>query len=115
MMPDINIFELNLKWKLNSGERVVADKGYTGVPQILCPKSAKNDKHRKEMSKARARHETLNKRFKEWQCLQQRWRHDRKKHHLVFSTVAGLTQIVIRNGQPLYQINYDSKINFTIE
>jgi len=112
MMPDIKIFESNLKWKMSSGERVVADKGYTGVPQVLCPRSAKNDKHRKEMSKARARHETVNRRFKEWQCLQQRWRHDREKHHLVFSAVAGLTQIEILNGQPLYQIDYDSKIKF---
>ena len=41
MMPDIKIFESNLKWKLNSGERVVADKGYTGYLKYFVPSQQK--------------------------------------------------------------------------
>ena len=67
------------------------------------------------MSKVRARHKTVNRRFKEWQCLQQRWHHNREKHPLVFSAVAGLMQIEILNGQPLTQIDYDSKIKFAFK
>ena len=41
MMPDIKIFESILKWKMSSDKRVIADKGYTGVPHVLCSRSAK--------------------------------------------------------------------------
>ena len=54
----------------------------------------------------RARHETVNKRFKQWGCLQNKFRHDILKHAEVFRAVAVITQIAIETGEPLFEVNY---------
>ena len=112
MMPDTKIFDRDLRWMIDSTEKIVADKGYRGLINVLTPLNAKDEKHKKQMALARARHETVNRRFKQWQCLQQRWRHDRNKHKEVFIAVASLTQIEIVNGHPLFQVAYESQISF---
>lgn len=104
MMPDIRIFRLKLKDSLLPGEQVVADKGYRGDPKTCTPEEAKNEDHKKSMSRSRARHETINGRFKKWGCLKQIWRHDRNKHNLVFKAVATITQLEMENGYPPFQI-----------
>jgi hypothetical protein len=52
----------------------------------------------------RSRHESCNKRFKEWEILNQVFRHGVDKHRDVFLAVAALTQINIRSGNPLWQV-----------
>ena len=110
MMPDTKIYFRDLRWILDTSEKIIADKGYQGLINVMTPFEAKDEKHKKQMALARARHETVNRRFKQWHCLQERWRHDRNKHQDVFIAIVCLTQIEILNGHPLFQVTYDRKV-----
>ena len=110
LMPDITIFRLNLKQLLMPGEKVIADKGYRGDTKTCTPFEAKNKIHERAMSLGRARHETVNCRFKTWGALQQVWRHSNIKHALTFRSVATITQLEIQNSRPLFQVSgYEDK------
>lgn len=61
---------------------------------------------RKAKGLARGRHETLNRRFKQWQILSQRYRHDLNLHGKIFRAIAAITQIDIRAGNPPFQVEY---------
>ena len=58
------------------------------------------------MSIVRQRHETVNRRLKQWRILKGVFRHDISFHHVVFSAVAVITQVAISKGEPLFQVNY---------
>lgn len=51
-----------------------------------------------------SRHETVNRRMKQFQALKQVFRHNITKHPMVFYAVANLTQLMIENGEPLFKI-----------
>jgi hypothetical protein len=57
---------------------------------------------RKMIACVTARHETVNKRFKQWGILSQRYRYDLKKHQHAFRAVAALTQIALKTDEPLF-------------
>lgn len=104
--PDVKIFRHALKNLLERGERVEADNGY-GDEAVDGP----HDKiytvgQKVAKSHLRARHETVNRRFKEFNALQQRFRHDKEKHVHVFNAVAVIAQIAIANESPLFQVDY---------
>lgn len=100
---DLTIFRESLKLKLEVGEMVEADKGYTGEADwIRAKEDCLNEIDRKEKDRIRARHETCNRRFKVWSILKQEYRHALKKHGLVFRAIAGLTQMAIDNGDCLF-------------
>ena len=108
--PDINIFRDSLMSHLGPNERVEADDGYIGeAPRhVKCPKSFVNpDENRQMQQRARARHETVNKRFKQWGCLTQTYRHDLLKHADVFRAIAVITQLSIEQGEPLFDVQYN--------
>ena len=86
-------------------ERVITDRGYRGNPFCVTPDQSLNEAHRVFMSKARARHETINRRLKQWQCLKQMWRHDRHKHHFAFKSVLTLVQLEFHHGHRPFQLN----------
>ena len=50
-------------------EKVIADRIYKGNPFCMTREDSLNKEHKKFMAKARARHETINQRFKKWGCL----------------------------------------------
>lgn len=105
--PDINIFRNNLMFKLGPAERVQADSGYRGEPlRISIPVDYTSDRHYDAKSKARARHETMNERLKNWGCLKQLYRHDISHHDAVFRAVAVLTQLDIKYEHSLWDIDY---------
>ena len=111
LMPDITFFRLNLKQLLMPGEKVIADKKYRGDTKTCTPFEAKNKAHERSMSLGRARHETVNRRFKTWGALQQVWRHSNFKHAVTFRSVATITQLEIQNGRPLFQVlGYEGKV-----
>ena len=89
------------------GEMVEADDGYKGERRLIRTNKdfvswadyyAKKD--------AKARHETCNKRLKQFDILKQVYRHDRDKRASVFAAVAVCTQISIENGDPLCAATY---------
>ncbi|GKZ00549.1 hypothetical protein MPSEU_001007300 [Mayamaea pseudoterrestris] len=108
--PDIKIFRHALKNMLQQGERVEADDGYAGeCPQfVVAPaRFAEGAARVAATTQVRARHETVNKRFKQWGCLKQVFRHELSKQSLVFRAVAVITQLAIENGEPLFAVAYD--------
>ena len=103
--PDIKIFRHRLKHFMREGERAEADKGYRGEPHhISVPDDCHNYKQRNLKSVIRSRHETVNKRIKQFGCLSQRYRHSLQKHQNLFKAVIVLTQLSIENGEPLFEI-----------
>ena len=65
MMPDTKIYFWDLRWILDTSEKIITDKGYQGLINVMTPFEAKDEKHKKQMALARARHETVNRRFKQ--------------------------------------------------
>jgi hypothetical protein len=105
---DMKIFRRSLKQKLAPGEMVEADNGYRGEPYHV--RTADGFVSRADDSrakwKARNRHETINRRLKQWGCLKQVWRHDLGLHKTAFGAVAVVTQLAFENGEPPFQVRY---------
>jgi hypothetical protein len=53
------------------------------------------------------RHETVNKRFKQWAILKDLYRGDITKHGLVFRFCAVVTPLAIETGEPLLSVDYE--------
>ena len=52
-----------------------------------------------------ARHETVNRRFKQWKILGgERFRHPEELHGDVFNAIAVITQIEIENGAHIWEV-----------
>lgn len=101
---DISIFRYKMKNMLEPEEKVVADKGYRGDLKVLTPLDARDLLHKRAMSLARVRHETVNRRFKQWSILSQRYRHSLNQHSMVFRSILVLTQLSFNTGNPPWQI-----------
>jgi len=94
------------------GEMHVADGGHRdGHQRADTPTGLHNDDD-KMKSKVRARHETVNKRFKEWHCLSDCHRHSLEKHGVVMRAVANIVQIEMEEERPLFQL--PCKDNWTV-
>jgi len=94
-----------LKHKLRPGMRAIADKGYRGMPdKASCPNSRDTPEVRKFKGRARARQEAFNRKIKTFRCLEDKFRHAQKKHHLVFEAVVVICQYQLENGSPLFDV-----------
>jgi len=104
--PDITIFRRGLKQKLlQAREKAQADLGHRGEPNtVIIPNDFDSDATKKLKADVRARHETVNKRFKQFECLNRLFRHDINKHQDFFTAVAVVAQIAITNGEELCQV-----------
>ncbi|KAK4027025.1 hypothetical protein OUZ56_016043 [Daphnia magna] len=87
---------------LREGEKAIADRGYND-PNFFDFPNGNNDGKKKQVL---ARHETLNRRLKQFDCLQQRFRHDLYLHPLYFHSVVNLTQMMIDHGETLYSVDF---------
>jgi len=86
------------------GEKVEADGGYRGQSdKVWTPGMIASLVDQKAQENARARQETVNKRFKQWGCLGQVYGHEVDDHHRLFTAVAVCTQICLKK---LYQVRY---------
>jgi len=103
---DIKMFtDGGLKAKLQATKKmVIADHGYTGYPTLV---STSNSQDSKEVSKfkvrARQRHEKYNGKLKEFQCLDDRFRH-KGKLQACFEAVNVIVAYKMEMGEPLYDI-----------
>ena len=109
--PDVNIFRDALKGNLELGERVEADDGYLGEsPWVARVPSAVFTRFSKEaddmQKRVQGHHETVNARLKSFKVLDELYRHDPTQHGYVFRAVAVLVQLSIKNGDPLFGVNY---------
>ena len=94
-----------------SGERCEADLGYRGEP-LTVELPDKGIYHGGEQQKQlkqpnRSRHESVNGRFKKFQCLDQKFRYERCKHRFCFdAAVSVLVQVGLEYGNDiLFQID----------
>ena len=98
--------EEGLEDAMDPGERYLADGVYQYLASSETPNGLNNyDQYMKKV--ARARHETVNGRFKQWGALRQIFRHDRCKHGVVMSAIVNITQIELEEESPLFPIYYD--------
>ena len=93
-------------------ERAVADSGYRGHPHFFdTPWKYLDNVHQKtRKAQARARHECVNRRFKQWGALSQRFRHSLTKHGVVFTAVANIEQLKMEDS-PMWQVEYYDRIH----
>eukprot|EP00171_Calliarthron_tuberculosum_P023605 IDg23605t1 len=101
---DLRIFRYSMKHALQSGETVIADGTYKD-PQCVLPQQSTTLSALHSI--ARARHETCNRRFKQFGALGQRFRHNLRKHGICFRSVVNLTQLMIENGYPLFALVFN--------
>jgi hypothetical protein len=106
---DIKICNKVLRNFLEPGKRVEANKGYHGHPnRIKCPGNVMNPAENQTMQgRVRARHKTLNGWLKTWGILSQVFRHHITMHSKVFRACAVATQLTIKNGEPLFEVEYE--------
>jgi hypothetical protein len=83
------------------GERALADKGYADPNYFIFPQfNVPNARHKLIM----ARHETVNRRLKQFGVLGQVFRHKLQLHPRCFKAVINLTELMIENGEPLFDV-----------
>ena len=98
-----------MKECLDADEKAEADDGYIGEPtKILAPKTNTRtipDKNLRQ--RVRNRHETINKRLKDWKCLAVVCRHSLRQHATMFRAVATICQVSINSGEKLFPVDYN--------
>jgi hypothetical protein len=109
--PDVSIFRFALKHMLEENERVEADDGYLGEDPLHAkvPKSMVHGHDEKMLvvrTHVRQRHETANKRIKQFACVATKFRHDISFHGSCFRACTVLTQLAIENGKPLFGVDH---------
>ena len=95
---DQKIFTSDLEQRLFCWEKVIADKGYHGV-SIL-----RNSRCNTFIKRARARHETINRRIKSFLCIGNTFHHKKEDHVFFFHAVAQLVQVSLETEQLLFEL-----------
>ena len=101
-MPDSEIFKLTPLPELEDGEKCDGDTHYKRMLKkifITWPRA-------RMAAKVEARHETVNRRFRDFGMMRNRWTHGRDKFSSAFRAVAVIAQVHIENGEPLLQVEY---------
>lgn len=95
---DKKIVQLRLHQKLRDGEFYLADGGYINRSAPVITKWTIPRRHRRRMNAIMARHEIINRKFKNWGILEHRFRHQESAHAAVFHAIAVMTQIEIETA-----------------
>lgn len=107
--PDLRIVRDRLIHQLLPGEMYIADGGYSDGGQFSVTPNGLNTDEQYMQSVCRSRHETVNKRFKQFSVISGVFRHDVDLHGKCFHAVANLTQMAIQRDEPLFQVEYDDR------
>ena len=111
---DCTIFNNSLSTFLEENERVEADDGYRAAdPGKVKSKSGFSSQYSSKeqldvKNKVRARHETANKRIKQFSALSGIFRHNLNAHSDFVYAAVVITQISIEMGEPLFQVGYEN-------
>ena len=85
--------------------RALGDRGYRGEREyISIPSSHDEEEVREFKGRALSRHETFNGRLKNFDCLEERFRHSIKKHKMCFFAGVVIVQLSLQNGSPLFLV-----------
>ena len=109
---DLKIALEALVYMFEGDGRVVADEGHQGHPlHFDTPwRFLDNDAQKARKALARARHECVNRRFKQWQILKQVFRHELWKHGVCFRAVTNIEQFKLQQS-PMWQVECSDRIN----
>lgn len=100
---DIRIFRGGLKSMLKVDELAIGDSGYTDTRCIQPPGT--QHPMNVTLARIRARHETVNKRLKQFSVLRQRFRHDIARHGDCFFAVLNITHLMLQE-EPLFSVDF---------
>lgn len=100
LYPDLKLAREAYVLLVNPGKLTVADKCYNDAIYFI-PKTARNAR---DHGTIMARQETVNKMIKQFKILKNTYRQSLEKHPLVFHAVANLTQLMLKNGYPLFSV-----------
>ncbi|OQR90516.1 hypothetical protein THRCLA_09312 [Thraustotheca clavata] len=89
-------------YAVEPGEVTLADKGYRDKNYFVFPSDERHDARRQK--EIMARHETCNRRLKQFKILSSTFRHDLHLHPICFHAVANCTQLMIELGHELFSI-----------
>ena len=78
---------------MDHGERYIADGGYRDGGDFGITPTGLNNAEQRRQSLVRARHETINGRFKRWRALSGVFRNRLWRHRKVFLSIANITQL----------------------
>lgn len=101
--PDLRIARNLIHSRLAGDEYYLADKGYRCGSGPAIMRSALPPERQGEYDFLMSRHETINRRFKEFAILGTRFRHEEEKHPMIFRCVAVLIQIDIESGHNTFR------------
>jgi hypothetical protein len=105
--PDLRIARDALHDCLDDGEMYIADSGYDEGNQHCFTPDGTNSFEQRQMSLARARHETINGRFKTFRAMSDEWRHSLEKHGPAFRAIACIVQVHIKADHCNYSLPWD--------
>jgi DDE superfamily endonuclease len=121
---DLNVARDDLCFKLAESqfedEMACADGGYSDAQEFFDTPTGHNNHDQRMKARARARHETINRRLKQWSVLGQRFRGLPQFHDNYFNAVANLTQFLIKHvghepqndeERELFQVKYNDRIS----
>ena len=113
------IFREGLSRLLHDEEAVEVDNGYGGDNKMKTPRVGIDSKERKTKSIARAQHEAVNGRLKQFNVLTCHFRHTKpnkremmKKHGLCFDAVAVITQLKLTSGERIFEDGLEYDVNY---
>ena len=98
-----------LDHSLLPGEMYVADGGYRDGHRHACTPGIHDASFEAQKAKIRARHETVNGKFKTFGALKQCFRHSLDKHGIVMRAVVNIVQLEIEFESPLFPVDYDDR------
>ncbi len=102
--PDLKIFQMGMKKVLLENESVIVDGSYADP---RCEYNCKAGVSSRNLHALLwARHETVNRRFKQFGAIGQQFRYDVIRYSDCFHAVANLTQAMIENEDPLFQFSF---------
>ena len=91
-------------------ELTIADKGYRDDNFFIYPSTIYPPNRQLYIKRILARHETVNRRLKTFTILQSVFRHPIEKHSSCFQAAANLVQIMIEQGETLFDVPIDIDI-----
>ena len=96
-----------MKLHLSDAEFVEADDIYKAERSCVKTRDGWLGMNQTSNDKVGSRHETVNGRFKDWNCLKEPCRHSIEQHSTMFWSVVVLNELRIENGEPLFDVDYN--------
>ncbi|KAH9053463.1 hypothetical protein Ae201684P_015230 [Aphanomyces euteiches] len=100
--PDLRLARDAFCSFVGPNEMTLADRGYCDPRYFIYPRPGRDDVRRQK--EVMARHETCNRRLKQFRVLGGVFRHQLYLHPICFHAVVNLTQLMIELGEELYSV-----------